>query len=326
MKEQQRRSRLQRALHRAVKDNRLEDAKAFLRQGAVTTNKDDQGNTLLHIIAKGGSEKMATVELAIVLSENGFDLESQGDEEATPLIISAKYDQSRMLLFFIQQGARLEARDRFGRTALSYAAMCKEWSESCYELIRYGANPDSCDNLGYTPLHHAASGSENEYSVYTLLAANPSLTIRTKEGMSILDLALLSHHSQIAIACIKAGEIIQPFYEDDPCPLTSAAIKGDIKYVQYFLLRSHFKGSKYGYGDLKRNREQYALIEAAWMGHVEVVDDLLPSGPWGSISGVDLNVHYEGATLLHIALYRSDLKMLQKLLAHLEKHLKPLLR
>ena len=232
-----RRSRLQRALHRAVKDDRLEDAKAFLRQGAVITDKDDQGNTLCHVFAKTTSNKMATL-----LLESGIGLESKGEEDATPLVLSAKHGGSEKVLYFIQHGALLEAKDCFARTALSYAAMFNgDHGASCRQLIHHGANFDSRDNLGYTPLHHAASGSDNHCSVDQLLAAKPNLTLRTREGMSVLDLALLSQHSQIAIACIKAGEIIQPLYKDDPCPLTSAAKKEDIKYVRYFIWRSHLK-------------------------------------------------------------------------------------
>ena len=97
---------------------------------------------------------------------------------------AAKYSRPEIILFFLEQGARLEAADgdyQTGirdRTPLHYAAYFSGEAETAIVLIQAGANVNARDNSGHTPLMLAV---EEQYIdiVNILLDAGANAKLKT---------------------------------------------------------------------------------------------------------------------------------------------------
>jgi ankyrin repeat protein len=92
------------------------------------------------------------------------------------------------LSFLMGKGARLDAQDKTGATALSLAAQLG-WLEGADLLLKYGANPDLGNSRGETPLILAVQ-QRNLPMVRMLLAkgANPKKA-DSAAGLSAIDYA-----------------------------------------------------------------------------------------------------------------------------------------
>lgn len=112
--------------------------------------RDDVGNTLLDLSARGGHR--AICELLI---EKGADFRAGCEYGVTVLHKAAKNGHRTICELLIEKGADLHARNRWGITALHKAAE-NGHTYTCELLIEQGAHVDARDNNGNTPLHAAA--------------------------------------------------------------------------------------------------------------------------------------------------------------------------
>jgi len=115
----------------------------------------------------------------------GADINGRGFGGQTPLHYAAKYSKPEIILFFVEQGARLEAgaADRQtgigDRTPLHYAVhLSGRKAENAIALIQSGANVNARDNSGYTPLKLAVK-RQNAEVVNILLDAGANAKLKT---------------------------------------------------------------------------------------------------------------------------------------------------
>ena len=87
--------------------------------------------------------------------KSGTDVHYRGEYEWTPLIYAAFYGLTNKVRRLLQRGAEIEARDRFGRTALLLAVGNHANLEVVRELLKWGADVNTRDDRGETPLCHA---------------------------------------------------------------------------------------------------------------------------------------------------------------------------
>ena len=142
-------------LEMAVYYESLETVEVLLRKGASKMPKVgvDGG---LHIAAK-----MGNCEMAEMLIENGFNLESKGFMDRTPMLTSCTYGKSQILGFFLDNGANLYAtsgKKDSSRHAI-HLASCSGNSEVVQVLFNNSSDidPDVKDDNGDSALHLAAS-------------------------------------------------------------------------------------------------------------------------------------------------------------------------
>jgi ankyrin repeat protein len=102
-----------------------------------------------------------------LLVEHGADLEARGgDNKETELITASKWGSSHILEYLLEKGAKVNAQDNTGKTALMYAAQCNE-IEIVKVLLKYNANVKTKDKKGQTALD-LAKQSLNENVVKLL--------------------------------------------------------------------------------------------------------------------------------------------------------------
>ena len=268
---QQTRITLQRALVRALLDRRHSDAETFIRKGADVNCRKDighcslrEGETLLHYAAQCHPH-LEGVQMAKFLLGHGANIEIVDNLEATPLITAAKHGDLRVAKFLIEHNAIIEAHDIFNRTALSYAVVphvlySNNPSLLTGLLLEQGAAADTQDGLGYTPLHHAiisegevvkrqieiekSNWSEvgqnlhEDTPVQRLLSAGARIDIRTRTGLTALDIALRYGLKTVVQSCTARGQTIIPKYLDAPLPIVAACAEGDIVYCRYLFWKS----------------------------------------------------------------------------------------
>lgn len=349
-KAQQKRITLQRALVRAVLDWRYEDAETFIQKGADVNCKEDIGHYSLRkgetLLTQAAQCQHGGVQMANFLLGHGANIEIVDNLEATPLITAAKHGDLQMAKFLIEHNANIEAHDIFGRTPLSYAVNPQDLyfsnsSSLTVLLLQQGAAADTQDGLGFTPLHHAISSEgedvkrqiesggtwsdvgqnlDEDSNVRKLLSAGARIDIRTRTGLTALDIALRYGLKTVVRICIARGQTIIPKYLDAPLPIVAACTEGDILYCRYLFWKSQYE-FRYWSPEYEKDASgfhsvEHALAAATQSMHYDIVrtltvyDEHDENGYWTPSTNVTL----DGMTLLHLAVRNDDLEMLDILM------------
>lgn len=125
------------------------------------------------------------------------------------------YSKSTALSFFkvpndlvrwlVDQGADINARDRYGRTALHKQAM--SWCGNIELLLELGAAIEALDYQNETPLF-AATESFNPNAVYTLVGKGANLSAENKMKQTPLEKALATCRNIDIVNMAKVAEIL----------------------------------------------------------------------------------------------------------------------
>jgi ankyrin repeat protein len=138
------------------------------------------------------------------------------------------YSKSTALSFFnipnelvrwlVEQGADINARDSYGRTALHKHA--KSWCGNTELLLELGANIEALDYQNETPLF-AAAGSFKPNAVHTLAAKGANLCAENKMKQTPLEKALamcknidIVNMAEVADILLNAGATVTPEMKD----------------------------------------------------------------------------------------------------------------
>lgn len=102
-----------------------------------------------------------------------------------------------MLELLVSHGARLEERDKDGRTPLHRAASAGDASHALRLLLRLHADPDALDDQGWAPLHFAAAYGYSG-NVAALLDAGADPSLGTGSQLLAFDVAVENGHEAVA--------------------------------------------------------------------------------------------------------------------------------
>ena len=106
----------------AVRENRIDDVKELLRDGADVNAQDMfGGNTGLHWAARQGAAAMARL-----LIDNGADPNARNDADETPLHWAAAEGRKEIVVMLIARGAKVNAAAMGGETPLRRAEAHKQ--------------------------------------------------------------------------------------------------------------------------------------------------------------------------------------------------------
>ncbi|CAG8946888.1 unnamed protein product [Penicillium salamii] len=152
------------ALAVAASFSQLEITRLLLDSGAdVNSIGTENGYTPLH----HGSASLAELSLEVVqlLVQHGADVTkaSQGamNGQRTPLHLATYGGNKDVLRFLLEKGARVNAKDKEGLTALNSIKSDKK-TEIARLLLEHGADMDLEDNNGQAPLQKAAANGRVE--------------------------------------------------------------------------------------------------------------------------------------------------------------------
>lgn len=123
--------------------------------------------------------------------DDGADSNASGSDGMTPLMAVSRNCGTPQIRLLLERGADPRPADKFGRTALHFAATAQEGDEGIELLIAAGANVHAVDGDGKTPLHSAAINSKwtGKAGAECLLRHNADPLARTNKGETPFDLA-----------------------------------------------------------------------------------------------------------------------------------------
>jgi ankyrin repeat protein len=141
-------------------------------------------------------------ELAELLVEKGADVDAT-DSDGDPLLIaSARFGRRQSMTFLLTHGAKVDARDTQGRTALHWVALLKEDHDgenpertetilnAAALLLDRKATLDARDARGWTPLASTAFLGNLELTKF-LLSRGADINAADEDGYSVLGVCKL---------------------------------------------------------------------------------------------------------------------------------------
>ncbi|KAK3856396.1 hypothetical protein Pcinc_037283 [Petrolisthes cinctipes] len=151
------------AMLRAVKSKKYELCKSLLSKKGDVKYKDDDGCTVLHVVAKMYSNKEIKNKVKSIpslLLQNGADINAKNNEGNTPLHIAAKENLLELCHLFLQHKSdvtllKLNEQNNNHQTLLDIAAANGFWKMMTW-LLDNNADPNITNSEKWLPLHFAA--------------------------------------------------------------------------------------------------------------------------------------------------------------------------
>jgi uncharacterized protein len=125
----------------------------------------------------------------------------------SPLVLLAAWHRTGAVNALLDAGAAVDEPDGDGITAVGWAAISNR-AEMARLLIQRGADVNHIDKKGMTPLLYAASIDFGDPAMIDLLlrsGAKPGM--RTKEGLTALDLARKYQHTHLLASLQRQHEV-----------------------------------------------------------------------------------------------------------------------
>lgn len=141
----------------AVFDDATERAKELIGEGADPNTRSSRGTPALAMAVTAGSAQMVDLLLAAGADANAI-VPEQGDVRDAPLLNFAATRSPELVDRLLRAGARLDASDASGLSALMTAAYVGH-VECLGKLIEAGAPLEQRDESGYTALMFAANST-----------------------------------------------------------------------------------------------------------------------------------------------------------------------
>ncbi|HZH43519.1 MAG TPA: ankyrin repeat domain-containing protein [Lysobacter sp.] len=215
------------------------------------------------------------VDRALELLELGADPHApppRDERDQRGLVaLAAVLPDLRLLRALIARGVDLN-RTEAGLTPL-LAATRDSWHgrpEAVMTLLANGADPRAVDGDGNTPLHHAARSTDPGVAAL-LLDAAAELDALNQDGFTPLGIACASGNWRLARFLLERGARPEP-RDGQPALLAAAGGEEDDAAGVQLLLKHKAKV------DARGRHGRTAVHEAAYAGHVEIVEALLAAG------------------------------------------------
>lgn len=156
---------------------------------------------------------------AKMLLARGID-PNKGEDDGAPLMFTARRDEIDNLMFLLRHGARVNAVDEEGWSALTYA--CDNGLTDCMKiLLDHGAKVNQKDKYGETLLMHAIDFAEDE-PIRLLLKYGADVNARNKKGETALMLAAGDCNDSVVELLLKYGAHVNLRDHDGKTALTHA--------------------------------------------------------------------------------------------------------
>ncbi|KAK3339026.1 ankyrin repeat-containing domain protein [Neurospora tetraspora] len=290
-------------LHHAIDKNDTGAILKLIKEGRIDPNIQRRGSSLppLHEALAARS-----IDAANFLALSGADLEATNRTKETAIITATKNGfPSASITLLCELGAKVDAVDTFGRSALHYAASShgsassppssssgKSSEDDKVETVKilcsHGANPNLPDETGHMPLHQAVHNIHLA-AARQLLDCGADINAATKSGRTPLYLAIAKRSTDIVSLLCERGAVINRCVGDS-IPLLAAITAGCTDIARVLI--------QAGAADpnLSGGKGNFPLLMASALGNEELVEMLLAHG-----ADVHVASSSTGMTPLHVA-------------------------
>ena len=266
----------------AIEHGRVPIAKLLLDRGASCLVKDSQGRSPLRAASEGGH-----LEIVRLLLEKGAPVETPSPAPVDPVRPASRssrsgptgksvpYNRPRSVRLFsalhgaaahghdailaalLAAGARPDARDRHGSTALQIA--CARGHTGCVRLLlEHGGSPDRPDDAGWTPLMAAAHGGHETAARLLLRTGRAALDASNRAGQSALTVAAAQGRETVAKALLNAGAHCEHADARGWTALLGAADGGHERIIVLLLAAGANINARSNLGSTALDRAEYA--------------------------------------------------------------------
>ena len=241
------------------------DIKAIERELAAGADINfNEGNTALHLAARGGQTETVTL-----LLDRGAAIDAATQYRNTALILAAWHGHPETVALLLEGGAAIDARNHYDKTALQLAAV-EGHTEVIALLLERGAAIDAADQYRNTALHLAARGGHTEV-IALLLERGAAIDAADQYRNTALHLAARGGQTETVTLLLDRGAAIDAANQYHNTALILAAWHGHPETVALLLDR----GAAIDAADQNDNT---ALHRAAHAGHTGTVELLLDRG------------------------------------------------
>jgi ankyrin repeat protein len=150
--------------------------------------------------------KQRNIDLALNLIKKG-NLDVADDNRRTALIWACINKMTLVILELIKNGANLDLRDKFGKTALMELCSKSNYNIMTFELIERGANLNIQDDDGKTALMYSVDINSQIVGL-KLLKEGADFMIADDNGDTALSLASLRNMDLIVLEIFQRMELI----------------------------------------------------------------------------------------------------------------------
>jgi len=165
-------------LMEAAKNNDLNQMEDLIKQGANVNSADDRGRTPLMYAAQAGS----TQAMETLVKKHNADVNAKDINDQTALMKSSIMGKNDGVKFLLDNKAKIDDYDKFGRTALTYSARA-DHTDVLKTLLHKGADANIRDEDGRSPLMEAANKGNAE-SVKELIRHYADVDAQTDRSKS----------------------------------------------------------------------------------------------------------------------------------------------
>ena len=302
------------ALHRAIRNNNIDDVKVLLLNGSDPNTPNDEINTPLGQAILFVDEEVKQIELVELLISKGADIHMKGMEGRTVLHMAVEKGKVKTAAFLLNEGINPNSQDDYNNSPLHDAIWFIDDEDKQKEildlLISSGADIHLRGHGGKTALHVAATKARSKIVLY-LLDKGISPNSQDDRIYSPLHSAIWfvddeDKQQEIINLLISKGADIHLRGHRGRSALHMAVSKARIKTAR-FLLDEGISPN------CQDDRNNSPLHDAIWFiesedQQIEIVDYLISKEADMSMKGPG------GRTVLHMAVERSRLKTVQFLL------------
>ena len=299
------------ALHAACVQCMPEAVEALLGKKAKVSNKDLNGDTPLHVAARGGhsqypqpltdeSRKKFAKIVQMLLKANA-NINVKNKQEATPLSLAIGRQN------FLAVDAMIPKTEDFsfevpGEASILHWA-CRHGLRNSVKLVtkKSSDSVNKQDRDGKSSFFLACEGGHHEI-VAILLKLQPQIDLKCSTGETPLLAACWNGHIDVVKQLLESGANLEITDAGGQTALHMAAWSGHKELVELLMK----KGIK---PDVKTGSGYTPLHAAAWQGHDAIVDLLVKSG-------CDVDVaDNDGVTPLHKAIRAGKFETVKSLMA-----------
>ena len=231
----------------ALKHQDTEKHKAIL-ETISTVTEHFQSQSLLHLAAKKGN-----VEHVRRLLDAGepvdamYSCSDQREDEKTPLMFAAEFNEVDVVEFLIQRGASLEVTDRGSMTPFLHAVSGGRM-QNVKRLVELGANVLKKTRRGMSAIHVAA-GQGNKDAVFFLLERGASADQQGFYGLTPLMLAARKGCLDTVKLLLSKGANLNGCTQGGDTPLLFAAKENHTDLVKFLFKKKANLFAKKSYGE-----------------------------------------------------------------------------